>query len=80
MLYKMILKGSARKQASKTSIRFTQEQEIMEFSFNEGESDKRKQFTELKCQKLMREKRCEELVLTEKQIKSYWSGYKRKKT
>ena len=79
--YKMILKGSARKQASKTSIRFTPAQkEIMEFCFNEGESDKRKRFTALKCQKLMQEKLCEELVLTEKQIKSYWSAYKRKKT
>ena len=77
----MILKGSARKQASKISIRFTEAQkEIMEFCFNEGESDKRKRFTALKCQKLMQKKLCEELVLSEKQIKSYWSAYKRKKT
>ena len=79
--YEMILKGSARKQASKISIRFTEAQkDIMEFCFNEGESDKRKRFTALKCQKLMQEKLCEELVLSEKQIKSYWSAYKRKKT
>lgn len=80
VFYKMSLKGSARKQASKISIRFTQAQkETMEFCFNERESDKRKRFTALKCQKLMQEKLCEELVLTEKQIKSYWSAYKRKR-
>ncbi len=32
-----------------------------------------------KCQKLMQEKLGEDMVLTEKQIKSYWSTYKRKK-
>ena len=47
----------------------------MEFCFNEGESDKRKRFTALKCQKLMQEKLCEELVLSEKQITSYWIAY-----
>ena len=79
--YRMILKGSARKQASKSSVRFTEAQkEIMEFCFNEGECDKRKRFTAPKCQKLMQEKLGEDMVLTEKQIKSYWSAYKRKKT
>ena len=69
------------KQASKISIRFTEAQKkIMEFCFNEGESDKRKGFTALKCQKLIEEKLCEKLVLSEKQIKSYWSAYKRKRT
>ena len=67
--YKIILKGSARKQAPKISIRFTNAQkEIIEFCFNEGEGDKRKRFTGQKCQKLMEQKLDEELLLTEKQI------------
>lgn len=78
--YKKMLKGSARKKVSKTSNRFKEAQkEIMEFCFNESECDKRKRFTALKCQKLMQEKLGEELILTEKQIKSYWGAYKRKK-
>jgi hypothetical protein len=72
--------ASARKHTSKKSNRFTKEQkEIMEFCFNEGECDKRKRFTALQCQKLMKDKLGEELILKAAQIKSYWSAYRRKK-
>ena len=78
--YKMLLKGSATKQGSKKSNKFTAAQkEIMKWCFHEGECDKRKRFIPSQCQELLKNKLGEDLVLKEAQIKNYWSAYKRKK-
>ena len=77
--YKMLWKGSVRKQGSKKKQVHCITKEIMEWCFNEGECDKRKRFTPSQCQELLKNKLGEDLVLKEAQIKNYWSAYKRKK-
>ncbi|CAB4039777.1 ---NA--- [Paramuricea clavata] len=77
------VKGSARKTANlkRKRAKFTEEQKgVMEKCFDEGEYDKRKRYTTSSCQKLMLDKLGQTLVLTEKQIASYWSNYRKRKS
>lgn len=53
----------------------------MEKCFDDGERDKKKRCTTLKCRKIMERELGDEMALSETQIGSYWSVYKsRKKT
>ena len=78
-LFSKMLKGSAQKKCSKVSKKFTtQQKEIMDLCFDEGEYDKKKRCTVSKCRKILERKLGEKMVLSETQIASYWSAYKRK--
>lgn len=79
-LYCFLLQGSAMKNKPRKNTRFTNEQKyIMELCFDSGECDKRHRHTAQSCKKLMQEKLGKKMCLTERQIKSYWGAYKRKK-
>jgi hypothetical protein len=80
-LWCYLLKGSGKKVKVGKRNRFTEQQkEIMKECFDVGEKDKRKRFTTQSCQRLMEEKIGKELTLSTRQIASFWSNYKRKKT
>lgn len=80
-LWIKLLEGNARKYSSKKrSKRFTNEQkQIMEKCFDDGERDKKKRCTTLKCRKIMERELGDEMALSETQIGSYWSAYKSRK-
>ena len=52
----------------------------MERCFDAGEKDKKQRYTAQTCEKLMEEQLGKEMTLTQRQIKSYWGTYKRKKS
>ena len=80
-LWIKLLEGSARKHTSKKrSKRFTKEQkQIMEKCFDDGERDKKRRYTTLKCKEIMEKELGDDMVLNEIQIGSYWSAYKSRK-
>ena len=80
LLYCSLLKGSAMKTKLRKNIRFTAEQKnLMERCFDVGEKDKKNRYTAQTCEKLMGEQLGKEMTLTQRQIKSFWSAYKRRK-
>ena len=81
LLYCSLLKGSAMKTKVSKNIRFTAEQKrIMERCFDAEETDKKNRYTAQSCEKLMKEQLGNEMTLTQRQIKSYWGAYKRRKS
>ena len=79
-LYCSLLRGSATKTKLRKSARFTCEQKaLMENCFDMGETEKKNRHTAQSCKQQMQERLGKEMGLTEQQIKSYWSAYKRKK-
>ena len=80
-LYCSLLQGSATKTKLRKSNRFTDEQEgLMENCFDMGETEKKNRYTPQSCKQLLEERLGREMGLTEQQIKSYWSAYKKRKT
>ncbi|CAB4000694.1 ---NA--- [Paramuricea clavata] len=75
------VKGNARKITHRRKKgKFTQQQKtIVEKCFDEGEQDKKKRYTTSSCQKLMSDKLGQHFTLTENQIASYWSNYRKRK-
>ena len=51
----------------------------MEKCFDDGEREKKRRCTTLRCKEIMEKELGDEMVLNETQIGSYWSAYKSRK-
>ena len=79
LLYCSLLKGGTTKTNSREKTRFTTEQKrFMEQCFDVGELDKKNRYTAQSCERLTKEQLGEKRMLSQRQIKSYCSAYKRK--
>lgn len=80
LLYCSPLKGSAMKTKIRKNIHFTAEpKKKIERCFDAGETDKKNRYMAQSCKKVMKEQLGNEMTLTQRQIKSYWGAYKRRK-